>query len=133
MPPISEDGGSIRIDSLEKHHHTPLSSEDSIRILILSPSVKKKTPMQCSLRELPPSKPETKYETLSYVWGSPEGNMPILCDRKRLLVTPKCLNALIHLWRRFRARALWIDAICVDQGRDGVSTRARNLRIPRVG
>lgn len=66
--------------SLEEHHHTPLSSEDYIRIPILSPSVEKKTPMQCSLRELSLPKPETKYEALSYVWGSPEGTMPILCD-----------------------------------------------------
>ncbi|KAI7910021.1 hypothetical protein M0657_010593 [Pyricularia oryzae] len=114
MPPNSGGRGSIGMDSLEKHHHTPLSSEDYIPILILSPSLKKVL-IQCSLREVSLSKPETKYEALSY----------------GLLVTPKCLNALIHLWRRFRARALWIDAICVDQGRDGVSTRARNLRIPR--
>ncbi|TLD07119.1 hypothetical protein PgNI_11074 [Pyricularia grisea] len=133
MPKISGDEGSIRMDCLEEHHHTPLSSEDSTRILILSPSLRKEAPIQCNLQELSLSKPETKYEAVSYVWGSPQGTMPIVCDGKRLLVTPNCLNALIHLRRRFRARTLWIDAICIDQGRDDVSIRERNLQIPRMG
>ncbi|KAH8838752.1 hypothetical protein MCOR27_011008 [Pyricularia oryzae] len=107
--------------SLEEHYHTPLRSEDYIRILILSPSLKK-APIQCSLRELSLSKPETKYEALSYNWGSPEGIMPILCDRKRLLVTPNCLNALIHLWPRFRAMVFGLMP--------SVSTKAETMSAP---
>ncbi|QBZ65476.1 hypothetical protein PoMZ_12437 [Pyricularia oryzae] len=50
--------------SFEEHYHTPLKSENYIRIFILSPSFKK-APIQCSLRELSLSKPEIKYEALS--------------------------------------------------------------------
>lgn len=121
MPPISGYRGSIRMGSFEEHYHTPLKSENYIRIFILSPSFKK-APIQCSLRELSLSKPEIKYEALSYNWGSPKGIMPILCDRKRLFVTPNCFNALIHFWPRFRAMVFGLIP--------SVSTKAETISAP---
>lgn len=64
------------------------------------------------------------FEALSYVWGSPDpaGEVTILRkssngakETSRLPVTPNCLSALQALRCCFRARKLWIDAICIDQ------------------
>jgi hypothetical protein len=65
------------------------------------------------------------YEALSYVWGSPRGNVPIECEGKTLLITPNCEAALRRIRRRTRTRALWIDAICIDQA----STDEKNAQV----
>ncbi|KAF4886001.1 ATP-dependent RNA helicase eIF4A [Colletotrichum fructicola] len=64
----------------------------------------------------------SSYEALSYCWGSPQGTIPIYCvsspkdkDKKQLLVTPSCFDALVHLRNRLSKRTIWIDAICIDQ------------------
>lgn len=121
-----------RLDTLEHlqdHCHTPLPSEDSIRVLDLLPSREAGAPIRCTLRDASLSGPPTKYEALSYVWGSPEGTLPISCDGMKLLVTPNCLDALVHLRLRSRKRTLWIDAICIDQRQE----KECNHQVGRMG
>ena len=103
------------VEDLKDHCHTPLTSEDAIRVLELLPSRKAAAPIKCTLREVSLSSLQTEYEALSYVWGSPEGTQPISCDGMKLLVTPNCLDALVHLRLGSGTRTLWIDAVCINQ------------------
>lgn len=120
-------------DLEEQHYHTPLTSNDSIRVLDLLPALDRRAPVRCRLREVALGRAGAKYEALSYVWGSPTGTRAITCDGRRLLVTPNCHDALVHLRRRLRPRALWIDAVCVDQRRDPASARERSRQVALMG
>src|ERR1700712_3032416 len=114
------------------YKHTPLPPTRTIRILILHPSFTSHSPIQCSLQLLDltaSSSARHQYEALSYVWGSPIGDQPIICDGETLLVTPNCLSALRHMRRRWRTRRLWIDSICIDQ----TSTEEKNHQVALMG
>ncbi|KAK8108875.1 hypothetical protein PG984_014676 [Apiospora sp. TS-2023a] len=100
---------------VDTYEHTPLQSDDSIRLLTLLPSPKPDEPLRCQLRQVRLGKARSKYEALSYVWGDKDGSRPISCDGRELLVTPNCHDAMVQLRRRYRKRTLWIDAICIDQ------------------
>ena len=89
----------------EDYQHTPLTADDSIRVLDLLPALDAGAPIRCRLREVALGRAGTagggggssKYEALSYVWGSPTGTRAIACAGRRLLVTPNCHAALAHL------------------------------------
>ena len=60
------------------------------------------------------------YEALSYVWGTEESPRPITVkgtgsSEGTLQVSQNLYDALCHLRCRSHPRALWIDAICIDQ------------------
>ncbi|KAK8029714.1 HET-domain-containing protein [Apiospora rasikravindrae] len=118
---------------MEEHQHAHLGSPDLIRVLDLLPSPIPTAQIRCRLRQVPLGGPKTKYEALSYVWGAPKGDQPIICDGQRLLVTLNCHNALVQLRRRFRCRTLWVDAICINQKDDEISIQERNQQVMRMG
>jgi hypothetical protein len=96
-----------------RYQHQPLKHQDSIRLARLRPG-NFKSPIiieliQASL-EYPPS-----YKALSYIWGSPVGDVPVCCDGEELLITANCVAALRRTRHRVRTCVLWIDAICIDQ------------------
>jgi len=104
-----------------KYQHKRLSKGKNIRVLTLDPAQKLDAPVHCSLREqcmegLEPG--AGQYEALSYVWGSPTGDQPVICEGKTLLVTPNCLEALRYLRYTNKTRVLFVDAICIDQNSD---------------
>jgi hypothetical protein len=69
-----------------------------------------------------PSAPDP-YIALSYVWGD-EGNLvPIIVDGKRLMVTQNCFAALAFLGPEMQDHPIWVDAICINQGREGDGVR----------
>ncbi|KAJ2895986.1 heterokaryon incompatibility protein-domain-containing protein [Zalerion maritima] len=134
--------------------HYPLSTPQSIRVLILQPAPCSYTPLRCSIDELPLNifsklgrhvspediLSEISYEALSYVWGERTGSLPLevitpkkdnyLEDEiKTLLITPSCDAALRHLRYRFKPRRLWVDAICIDQ----ISVEEKNFQVPLMG
>ena len=74
-----------------------------------------------------------QYEALSYVWGSSVGTVPIVCNKKALLVTPSCESALRHLRLKDRTRVLWVDSICIDQDNTAESIRERNILVASMG
>lgn len=60
--------------------------------------------------------PFQRFAALSYVWGSPETPKNIIMDgRTRFWVTNNLYDALKSLRRPEEARALWIDAVCINQ------------------
>lgn len=61
----------------------------------------------------------TRYEALSYVWGSQNIKETITLNRKEFPVTLNLEGALRHLREQFkygrRAMVFWIDALCINQ------------------
>lgn len=114
--------------------HTRLSSDRSIRLLHLLPSVSFDSPIRCRLGEVSLDD-DVKFEALSYVWGDPVPGHTVLVDGDETLeVTPSCLEALRYLRWRVRRRVLWVDAICIDQGKDDDgSARERNHQVKLMG
>ena len=112
----------------EPYRYEPLPSPRSIRLVILRPALTFQHPLRCSLRVVSLDEPPT-YEALSYVWGAPQGTRPIRCNGREILVTPNCEDALRNLRIAHRPRALWIDAICIDQE----SMAEKSVQVPLMG
>jgi hypothetical protein len=68
-----------------------------------------------------------EYEALSYTWGSQKGDRQILCNGKEVIVTENCEVALRHLRQTDKPRALWVDAICINQ--DSVAERSQQVNL----
>ena len=116
--------------------HRRLSSPRSVRLLTLLPSPSLVAPLKLSLTEkdldsLTPS--NNDFEALSYVWGSPVDKVPVSCDGQQLLITPNCESALRHLRLADQERVLWVDAVCIDQGRNAASVKERNAQVTLMG
>jgi hypothetical protein len=109
--------------------HRPLVHENDIRILHLQPARHFNDPLQCRLTEGNLNDKRSKYEALSYVWGSPTGNRPLICEGDQLLITPNCESALRHLRSKWKTRSLWVDSICIDQQ----SNSDRNHQVRLMG
>ncbi|KAI1429762.1 HET-domain-containing protein [Xylaria sp. FL1777] len=84
------------------------------------------------------------YEALSYAWGSPEKDKIIEVEVPRITAETASPNSSLHRqlpitrnldlalrYLRFhdRPRALWIDAICIDQSND----QERSAQVRRMG
>jgi len=117
--------------------HCRLSYARSIRLLTLLPSSSLTAALEITLTEASldsiVSPGGNGFEALSYVWGSPVGTVPISCDGQQLLVTPNCESALRHLRLAGQDRVLWVDAICIDQGRSAESVKERNIQVALMG
>lgn len=117
--------------------HGRLSSPRSLRVLTLYPSPSFTATLQFTLTEASldsiTSQSTDGFEALSYVWGSPVGTVPVLCDGQQLLVTPNCESALRHLRLADHDRVLWVDAICIDQGSSSDSVNERNTQVALMG
>ncbi|KAJ9616572.1 hypothetical protein H2200_000291 [Cladophialophora chaetospira] len=83
-----------------------------IRLLVLEPGI---LPICCSfLKASLADHPD--YEALSYTWGEPGGEMPVLLEEKRFLVRKNLYQFLYTICDNATAtRVLWIDAICINQ------------------
>lgn len=111
--------------------YTPLSSQRAIRVVILEPAAIFDEPLRCTLREVSLDEPGCEeYDAISYVWGSPAGDRPLFCDGDVLLITPNC-DAVLRRLRESRrgTRAIWADAICIDQ----TSIPEKNQQVPLMG
>lgn len=76
-----------------------------------------------------PLKHPPPYKALSYVWGSPVGDVPICCGVQELLITENCVAALRKIRHRMKSRMLWVDAICINQQ----SLDERNHQVALMG
>jgi hypothetical protein len=102
------------------------ASVDGIRLLILDPGVAKHVPVSCQLVHMTFGQ-MPKYEALSYTWGSDKPRDSIFIDGRKFRVRYNLWRALIHLRMPYAKRALWIDAICINQ--NDIPERNQQLRI----
>jgi hypothetical protein len=81
-----------------------------IRLLVLPPSHEKGLKCELVLADWATA----RYEALSYAWGSSVLCRQIEINGQRFAVRDNLHAALLNL-RRPHARALWIDAVCINQ------------------
>jgi hypothetical protein len=108
------------------YQYRPLRYHDSVRILLLKPSLAGDDPIHCTLSTYRLSNLGLKYEPVSYTWGDCSDLVDIYIggNRASLSVTRHCFNALKSLRLSNTPRLLWIDAICINQ-RDDVERSAQ--------
>ncbi|KAF2678954.1 HET-domain-containing protein [Lentithecium fluviatile CBS 122367] len=126
----------VSSDTLEPYRYRPLPDASSTRVLVLDPAPKRDSPLRCHLVEINLDtfdKRTYSYEALSYVWGEREGNRPIECEGKSLLVTPNCEHALRALRNTIMPRVLWVDAICIDQECETSGQKEKSHQIGMMG
>ena len=67
-----------------------------------------------------------RYEALSYAWGDPKITCTIKLQKVQWEVTTNLEAGLRNLRGNVTEKALWIDAICIDQG----SNEEKNYQVP---
>jgi hypothetical protein len=67
---------------------------------------------ECSPLQYVPS-----YEALSYCWGDPSITESIEIDSNGFQVTANLYSALLHIRSKTEDKILWVDAVCMYQGR----------------
>ncbi|KAH6611905.1 heterokaryon incompatibility protein-domain-containing protein [Boeremia exigua] len=111
--------------------YTPLDPADTraFRVLELLPSTHIEDSVHCELRNYSLSG-DIEYEALSYAWGEDVPECPILINGLGTVdVTRSCVDALRHIRHEVRRRALWVDAICINQREDDTSRQERNHQV----
>lgn len=109
--------GIFRPRSKRSHYcYSPLNEDlKDIRLITLHPGDSTAN-LEISIQtvSLMPESPPI-YEALSYAWGSAKSMTSIRIGEDSLAVTKSLANALRHLRYSEDSRALWIDAICINQ------------------
>jgi hypothetical protein len=110
-------------------HYGPLDEvRKEIRILILQPASLIQDDIHCDVFHAQISE-SSNYEAVSYAWGDPSVTIPIFLRGQSFQATMKLGSALRHLRYPSSPRALWINAICVDQLHDD----ERGLQVAIMG
>lgn len=100
-----------------------------IRVLDVAPG-HEADPVRCSIRHVVlTSDPKPIYETISYVWGDPTHRGRIILDDSELDVPASSEVVLRRMRYVDRHRALWIDAVCIDQN----DTQEKNQQVTMMG
>lgn len=105
---------------LRPYSYSPLTQNRTIRLLSLHPSLRKDATLKCHLTDRSIDECKGKYEAISYVWGTDEPQIYVLCGQgyQYILVTPNLATVLYRLRQRTTTRVLWTDAICINQKDD---------------
>jgi Heterokaryon incompatibility protein (HET) len=123
---------------LDEYRYIPLrKGTKAIRIMRLYPAERFESELSCEIITVELSgKDIPVYEAISYAWEgqSPSENYFLACHSKdgkitKLLITKNCAEALCRFRRNDSIRALWMDAICIDQS----STQDRNHQVRIMG
>jgi hypothetical protein len=100
--------------STNTFRYRPLQiSPQEFRLVLIQPGPFS-SPISCTLQHAF-LKDSPSFEALSYVWGDAQDTLPIFLDGHIFNVTTNLECALRHLRLQDKARAFWIDAICIDQ------------------
>ncbi|KAE8445975.1 hypothetical protein EG329_012614 [Mollisiaceae sp. DMI_Dod_QoI] len=89
------------------------STKPSIRLAVLEPGTRESNIRITLVTKAFAERP--KYEALSYAWGRPNAVRNIELNGTRVQVRMNLWSALVHLRSDTEGRALWIDAICINQ------------------
>lgn len=101
--------------SVPEYVYTPLPNKDEIRILDLLPG-QGIEPLAFNLRVGHIHDHATKYEALSYVWGT--AMVDIVCQGKRFSIPHNLYCALVGIRNSTKVRSVWADSICINQKND---------------
>ena len=112
----------------QSYQYRSLSSPRAIRVLELLPAASLHRKLHCGLVETSVDDP-LPFDALSYVWGYPQGDKPLICGGQTILITENCELALRYLRRKDRKVLLWVDAVCIDQ----YSVLERNHQVSVMG
>lgn len=72
------------------------------------------------------------YEGLSYTWGTEYSSTPLFLDGYGVKITKNLEVALRYLRREDEERVLWIDAVCINQGKEEDAIEERNQQIQQM-
>ncbi|KAM0417136.1 hypothetical protein ACHAPT_012843 [Fusarium lateritium] len=90
-------------------------AHQEIRILHLEPGWGS-APISCTIHRISlTSDPPPRYEALSYTWGDPKVTREIVVNNYVVNVTFNLYSALYRLRQAEDMRALWVDALCINQ------------------
>ncbi|KAH0544776.1 hypothetical protein FGG08_001143 [Glutinoglossum americanum] len=95
--------------------YTPLDTDQNfIRLMHLSPAPSDDDAIRCRFTVvLLDDKPH--YEALSYVWGDINDSRSLEVEGRSVPITANLHSALRHLQLQDQERALWVDALCINQ------------------
>lgn len=98
------------------YHYTRLDpTTHDIRLLVLLPSKEESTQLECLLTQVSLDE-NPHYEALSYAWGSQSEDIgTVSLEGKPFPITPNLEDALRHLRLEEQPRALWVDALSINQ------------------
>lgn len=104
--------------------------DNEIRLLVLQPPYDgdENRLIKCDIHTVALSD-KPSYECISYVWGDPAYQIPILVSGQEVRVTRNLHDALVRLRLRNKERTLWIDQLCINQW--DTSEKAAQVRLMR--
>jgi hypothetical protein len=105
---------ALDVENLDYFKYHRLPTMDHIRILILEPG-EGNDAIRCHMKTLSIDAAEGEYEAISYVWGTKHEHTDIECDGKRHSIQTSLHDALRTFRSRTEQRALWADAVCINQ------------------
>jgi hypothetical protein len=97
--------------TLQNYQYASLSPGGYIRTLVLLPDSGEE-PLRCNLQTSLMS--DTRFEAISYVWGSDVKDHVIVCEGQSLAITSNLWTVLRNV-RSDVPRVLWADSICINQ------------------
>lgn len=111
----------------------PLDTNDSLRLIVLTPAKNMTTPLRCSIVQDSRSALRAPYSAVSYTWGPREFTHHLEIehdgDTSYLKITTNVDILLRYLRDQRVLRNLWIDAICLNQNDDAEKAQ----QIPLMG
>lgn len=94
-----------------------LGAQDAIRLLTIQTGDEGDTAIRATLSVASlQSKP--KYAALSYQWGQPSAEDPVVYVEDKPVVIRRNLYAFLHHLRRSAPLTVWADSLCIDQAPD---------------
>ena len=102
----------------------------TIRVIELFPGQHPQHQIKCQLHTVSLDD-SPYYEAISYCWGPPNFDCPIICNGRTLNITSTLHGALQRLRHPTQSRWLWADAICINQNPNALDERIAQVGIMR--
>jgi hypothetical protein len=125
-------GLQVHLQSLKPYVYRPLQTPSSIRALklILEPDERH---VRGTLMEIDLESKDNSYAALSYTWGAQGTPHSIECDGQQIAVTCNLYSA-VHRLRELRLDvAIFVDALCINQGQELKALRERERQVMMMG
>jgi hypothetical protein len=114
----------------QQHAYKPLPQGDFIRLMHLEPALHPDAPLRFAFTQGAVSDLVAEYEAVSYTWGESKLHCSLYVeDGSRVMVTRNLDKVLRRLRHPTTNRALWADAVCINQADDNEKSK----QIPLMG